>query len=168
MGMHRQETTKKLGVCYYPEQWDEETWANDADRMAKLGIKLVRIGEFAWSRLEPSRGDYRFDWLERAIETLNAANLDVVIGTPTATPPKWLVDEIPDMLPVGETGQVRKFGSRRHYSFSHPGYRQEYQFIVTELAKRRAFVIQFSEANCCRLLKTKIRRKFRTFRQDEW
>ena len=136
MSMQRQETTKKLGVCFYPEQWDEETWANDADRMAKLGIKLVRIGEFAWSRLEPSRGNYQFDWLERAIETLNAANLDVVIGTPTATPPKWLVDEMPDMLPAGETGQVRKFGSRRHYSFSHPGYRRECQLIVTALAKR--------------------------------
>ena len=136
MAAHEQKTTKKLGVCYYPEQWDEKTWANDAERMAKLGIKLVRIGEFAWSRLEPSRRDYRFDWLERAVETLTAANLDVVIGTPTATPPKWLVDEMPDMLPVDEVGQVRKFGSRRHYSFSHPEYRRECQRIVTALAER--------------------------------
>ena len=58
-------TVRALGVCYYPEHWPEEMWAEDARRMAELGITFVRIGEFAWSRLEPKRGDLRFDWLER-------------------------------------------------------------------------------------------------------
>ena len=60
----------------------------------------------------------------------------MVLGTPTATPPKWLVDEIPDMLPVGADGKVRRFGSRRHYDFSHEGYRRECRRIVTALAER--------------------------------
>jgi beta-galactosidase len=38
--------------------------------MQALGIKQVRIGEFAWSRIEPSPGDLRWDWLDRAIEVL--------------------------------------------------------------------------------------------------
>ncbi|MEZ5872345.1 MAG: beta-galactosidase [Nitratireductor sp.] len=125
-----------LGICYYPEHWPEELWADDARRMAELGIRHVRIGEFAWSRIEPSRGRFRFDWLDRAIDTLHAAGLEVVLGTPTATPPKWLVDEMPDMLPVDREGRTRGFGSRRHYCFSHPGYRIECRRIVGELARR--------------------------------
>jgi beta-galactosidase len=126
---------RTLGVCYYPEHWPEDQWSEDAARMAALGISYVRIGEFAWSRLEPHRGRYEFDWLRRAIDTLHAAGLKVVLGTPTATPPKWLVDEMPDMLPVGTDGLVRNFGSRRHYDFSHDGYLAECKQITLALAK---------------------------------
>lgn len=126
---------RTLGVCYYPEHWPETQWAEDAERMARVGLTHVRIGEFAWSRLEPRRGAYDFDWLARAIDTLHGAGLKVVLGTPTATPPKWLVDEMPDMLPVGADGLVRGFGSRRHYDFSHDGYLQECKRITLALAK---------------------------------
>ncbi len=125
-----------LGVCYYPEQWPEALWAEDARRMAELGITRVRIGEFAWSRIEPSPGTLSLGWLDRAIDTLAAAGLQVVLGTPTATPPKWLVDRMPDMLPVDGDGRQRRFGSRRHYCFSHLGYREECARIVTVLAER--------------------------------
>lgn len=126
---------RTLGVCYYPEHWPEDMWAQDAERMAALGLTFVRIGEFAWSRLEPRRGAYDFAWLGRAIDTLHGAGLRVVLGTPTATPPKWLVDEMPDMLPVGANGFVRTFGSRRHYDFSHDGYLEESKRITLALAK---------------------------------
>ncbi|MFK7891234.1 MAG: beta-galactosidase, partial [Granulosicoccus sp.] len=46
----------KTGVCYYPEQWPSERWATDATLMKKLGLSVVRIGEFAWSRLETADG----------------------------------------------------------------------------------------------------------------
>ncbi|VVT23048.1 beta-galactosidase [Hoeflea sp. EC-HK425] len=126
---------RTLGVCYYPEHWPETQWADDAARMARLGLTHVRIGEFAWSRLEPRRGAYDFDWLRRAIDTLHGAALKVILGTPTATPPKWLVDEMPDMLPVGADGSVRGFGSRRHYDFSHDGYLEECKRITLALAR---------------------------------
>ncbi|MBE7734541.1 beta-galactosidase [Devosia faecipullorum] len=126
----------KLGVCYYPEHWPEERWAIDARMMREAGITLVRVGEFAWSRLEPEPGHYTFDWLERAIEVLASEGLQVIIGTPTTTPPKWLVDQMPDLLPVDAEGRVRGFGSRRHYCFSHLGYREECRRIVTALAER--------------------------------
>ena len=57
--------------------------------MADLGIRFVRIGEFAWSRLEPARDRFDWTWLDHALDTLNMAGLQVVLGTPTATPPKW-------------------------------------------------------------------------------
>ena len=125
-----------LGVCYYPEHWPEERWGIDARMMVDAGITHVRIGEFAWSRIEPEPGHYDWGWLDTAFETLAAHGLGIVLGTPTATPPKWLVDTMPDMLAVGADGKTRGFGSRRHYCFSHQGYRSACARIVTDLAKR--------------------------------
>jgi len=70
----------KLGVCYYPEHWDPSVWAQDAQRMVDTGIKVVRIGEFAWSRIEPVSGEYHFEWLDKAIETLADAGLEINIA----------------------------------------------------------------------------------------
>jgi beta-galactosidase len=126
----------RLGVCYYPEHWPEDVWEEDARRMADMGLTWVRIGEFAWSRLEPEPGRYDFAWLDRALDVLHGAGLKVVLGTPTATPPKWLVDGDPGMLAVGPDGQPRRFGSRRHYCFSSAGYRAQCARIVAALAQR--------------------------------
>eukprot|EP01117_Protostelium_nocturnum_P013662 TRINITY_DN5114_c0_g1_i1.p1 TRINITY_DN5114_c0_g1~~TRINITY_DN5114_c0_g1_i1.p1 ORF type:complete len:635 (-),score=199.24 TRINITY_DN5114_c0_g1_i1:154-2058(-) len=124
-----------LGVCYYPEQWEEPKWKEDAIRMSELGIKYVRIAEFAWSKLEPSEGDLQLDWLKRSIDTLSEEGLQVVLGTPTATPPIWLVNKYPSILPYDENGKVRGFGSRRHYSFSSSDYIRESERIVEIVAK---------------------------------
>lgn len=126
----------RLGVCYYPEHWPETKWADDARRMKELGIVQVRIGEFAWSRIEPEAGKLRWDWLDRAINVLGDAGLHVVMSTPTATPPKWLIDLHPDILPVGADGRARAFGSRRHYDFSSNAYFEASHRIVTLLAQR--------------------------------
>lgn len=125
----------KLGVCYYPEHWPESQWTEDARRMKALGISIVRVGEFAWSKLEPVRNEFHFDWLTNAIDILHAEGLEVVLGTPTATPPKWLIDEKPSILAVDENDQPRGFGSRRHYCFSSTEYRIECKRIVTQIAQ---------------------------------
>lgn len=126
----------ELGVCYYPEQWPQAWWEDDARAMAAMGIRYVRIAEFAWSRIEPHHGEFHWDWLDTAIDTLHAQGLKVVMCTPTATPPKWLVDRDPSMLAVDAQGQPRGFGSRRHYCFSSPAYRAESARISTEVAQR--------------------------------
>ncbi len=126
-----------FGVCYYPEHWPQSQWDQDATMMAELGLTYVRIGEFAWSRLEPNPGEYNFDWLDAAIASLTHAGLKVVMGTPTATPPKWLIDQYPKILPVDpDTGRTRGFGSRRHYDFSSADYLRESLRITEALAKR--------------------------------
>ena len=126
-----------FGVCYYPEHWPESQWDEDAKMMAELGLTYVRIGEFAWSRLEPNPGEYDFAWLDRSLATLASAGLKVVMGTPTATPPKWLCDLYPEILPVDpDTGRIRGFGSRRHYDFSSPIYLRESLRITEALARR--------------------------------
>jgi len=126
----------KTGVCYYPEHWSESRWAEDAAHMRRLGLSVVRVGEFAWGRLEDADGTLHLDWLERAIDTLHEAGLDIVLGTPTATPPPWLLARLPDLLAVDELGRPRGAGSRRHYCFSSRPYREECRRIVTRLAER--------------------------------
>lgn len=125
-----------LGVCYYPEHWPRERWAEDARRMKELGLRYVRIGEFSWSRLEPNPGQLEWEWLDAALQTLGGAGLEVVLGTPTATPPKWLIDQHPEILALDKEGRPRGFGSRRHYSFSSPVYWEHSQRIVEAMASR--------------------------------
>ena len=127
---------RSLGVCYYPEHWPEEIWALDAQQMVETGLTWVRIGEFAWSRLEPQPGQFDWGWLDRAIATLGNAGLKIILGTPTATPPRWMLDKYPDMLARNSAGEVRKFGSRRHYCFSHAAYRDEARRITRLMAER--------------------------------
>ena len=127
---------RTLGVCYYPEHWPKNLWKEDARRMAEASLSWVRIGEFAWSKMEPSPGDLKFEWLDEIIDILGSAGLSVVLGTPTATPPRWILEKHPDMLAVDKEGRPRKFGSRRHYCFSNEGYREECVRIVTIMAER--------------------------------
>ena len=126
-----------LGVCYYPEHWPRDLWLSDAADMKALGLTYVRIGEFAWSRIEPARDQFSFNWLDEAIDILAGADLKIVFGTPTATPPKWLIDEHPDILPVDpNTSNIRRFGSRRHYDFSSETYHKEALRITEVLTQR--------------------------------
>lgn len=127
---------RTLGTCYYPEHWPEALWPEDAERMVEAGLTWVRIGEFCWSRIEPKEGEFNWDWLDRSIEVLGNAGLKVVLGTPTATPPKWVADKHPDMFAVDIDGKPRGFGSRRHYCFSHAGYFDESRRIVRAFAER--------------------------------
>ena len=126
----------RLGVCYYPEQWDRSLWRDDAARMADLGLEVVRIGEFSWSRIEPSPDVFEWEWYDEAIGVLADAGLEIILGTPTATPPKWLVDKHPEILAHDAQGRPRRFGSRRHYCFSSTTYAREAQRITAAVAKR--------------------------------
>jgi beta-galactosidase len=105
--------------------------------MYDLGLRYVRIGEFAWGRIEKAEGLFDWAWMDRAIDVLGGAGLKVVLGTPTATPPKWLCEKYPDILPVDiHSGQVRGFGSRRHYDFSSETYLVQAERITAAMAAR--------------------------------
>lgn len=127
-----------FGVAYYPEHWPIDRWAIDARQMAELGLQVVRLAEFAWSKIEPQEGRYDWDWLDQVIETFSQAGLHIVLGTPTAAPPAWLARAHPDILPVNEAGHVRQFGSRRHYCPSSPTYHAYTRRMVNAMAARYA------------------------------
>ena len=111
-----------LGVDYYPEQWPESRWPADAQLMKEAGLGIVRLAEFAWSRIEPDDGTFDFGWLDRAIAVLHNQGIKVVLGTPTAAPPAWLIAKHPDVLPRDYTRTPKAFGIRRHYCFNNEHY----------------------------------------------
>ena len=125
-----------FGVCYYPEHWPEARWDEDARWLKAIGIGLVRLAEFAWSRLEPEEGRFDFGWLDRALAVFAGHGFAVVLGTPTAAPPVWLSRRYPDTLPVDAQGRRRKSGGRRHYCPNNAAYRAHTHRIVTALAER--------------------------------
>lgn len=127
-----------FGVDYYPEHWPEERWPIDARLMCEAGISVVRVGEFGWSRLEPEAGQLNFDWLDRAIEVLAAEGLKVIVGTPSAAPPAWMVQARPDILPVAQDGRIYGFGGRRHYCPSSAYYRTQTMVMARLMAAHYA------------------------------
>jgi beta-galactosidase len=131
-----QRETFALGVCFYPEHWPRERWEPYARQMRELGISYVRVAEFAWAKMEPRPGEFDWVWLDDAIDVLAGEGLNVVLCTPTATPPAWLVRAHPEILPVDREGRVREFGSRRHYEPASEVYRAESRRITTAMAER--------------------------------
>jgi len=127
-----------FGVDYYPEQWPAERWPEDARLMAEAGLNVVRLAEFAWSRMEPQEGVYDFEWLDRAISILASRGLRIVLGTPTASPPPWLMARDPALFRVREDGQRVTFGNRRTYCPNNPLYHQATRRIVERMAEHYA------------------------------
>ena len=125
-----------LGTDWYPEQWPEARWEEDLRLMEAAHIKVVRIAEFAWSRMEPSENQFDFDWLERAINLAAKHDIVSVLGTPTAAPPAWLTHKYPDTLRVDERGQRAAHGIRAQGSVTSPRYREFCRRIAAEMALR--------------------------------
>ncbi len=107
-----------LGASYYPDYIQESPDVqikNDLDRMVELGLKLIRMGEFSWSHVEPGPGELRPQVFLKALDEAHSRQIQVLFCTPTATPPKWLCDRYPEILLVDRHGYRIPFGGRRHY-----------------------------------------------------
>lgn len=124
-----------LGSAWYPEQWPEERWVEDLRLMKAHGANVVRIGEFAWSAMEPTEGAYDMGWLVRAVRLAAKYDIKVVIGTPTDTPPAWMTQKYPQVLRIDGDGKRLGHGGRRQFSISDPFYRERSRDIVGRMAE---------------------------------
>ena len=127
-----------FGVDYYPEHWPRERWETDAQLMRDLGLDVVRMGEFSWFKMEPEEGRFDFAWLDEAIALLASYGIKTILGTPTAAPPAWIIEQDPTIEPMDDQGRRRHFGGRHHDCQSHPGYRAHIQRFVTAYAEHFA------------------------------
>ena len=98
-----------LGSAWYPEQWPESRWQADIELMQKAHMHMVRVGEFAWTALEPEEGKYDLDWLERAINLAGHHGIYVILGTPIARAACLDGDEI-----SGHHGHRRRTAKQLH------------------------------------------------------
>jgi beta-galactosidase len=125
-----------FGCAWYPEHWDKSRWAEDLRLMREAHMNVVRLGEFAWSRLEPREGRFELDWLEAAVNLAGAEGLKSVVGTPTAAPPAWLTQAYPEVLRVDPAGRPARHGARCHFNPASPKYLTFCRRIAEELARR--------------------------------
>ncbi len=124
-----------MGTCYYPEHWKEELWAEDLDRMLDAGITVVRIAEFAWNKVEPTEGRFEFGFFDRFLDLCEQKGMNVIFGTPTATPPAWLTEKYPEVLNAAKDGVLYRHGGRKHYNYNAPVYRKLSARIVEKEAE---------------------------------
>jgi beta-galactosidase len=125
-----------MGTDWYPEQWPESRWETDLRMMEAAHLNVVRLAEFAWSRMEPSEGHFDCDWLNRAIRLAEKHHIAVVLGTPTAAPPAWLTQKYPETLRVEANGQRVVHGNRAHGSVTSVKFREFCHRIADEMAKQ--------------------------------
>ncbi len=126
-----------FGVDYYPEHWDKSEWENQARLMREGGFNTVRIGEFAWALIEKREGEFDFTLFDEAIEVLKKEEIKVILGTPTAAPPKWLSDKY-DILQRDKYGREKGWGSRRESCANNPYYIEKSKIIVEKMAEHYA------------------------------
>ncbi len=124
-----------MAVSWYPEQVPESRWDTDLAMMRAAGFTRVRMLDFAWSRLEPALGDYRFDWVRRALDRALVHGLDAVLDTPTASPPAWLLHAHPELMKHDRAGTPEGYGSRRNANPASPIYRAHCRRIAGAMCR---------------------------------
>ena len=127
-----------FGVDYYPENWPKELWDKDIELMSKAHMNIVRLADFAWGRLEASPGRFDFGWLDEVIEKLGKKGIKIVLSTPTAGPPVWLLRRYPDVFPVNYRGQRIKFGDNGggvNYCHHNPNFLRCVERIIRKMAR---------------------------------
>ena len=126
------------GADYNPDQWLDrpDILARDIELMKKARVNCVSLGIFAWSALEPEEGVFRFEWMDRVIDSLYDAGISVDLATPSGARPAWLAEKYPEVLRVDREGRRHAFGGRHNHCLTSPVYRQKTALIDGMLAKR--------------------------------
>lgn len=142
---------KKLlyGAAYYDEYMPYDRLQQDVAMMKKAGINTVRIAESTWSTCEPQEGVFDFSHVERVIDAMEEAGINVIIGTPTYAIPTWMVKSHPDVM--AETVKGRGiYGARQIMDITHPVYRFYAERVIRKLMEctaHRNCVIGFQVDN---------------------
>lgn len=137
------------GVAYYDEYMPYDRLQQDVAMMKKAGINTVRIAESTWSTCEPQEGVFDFSHVERVMDAMEEAGINVIIGTPTYAIPTWMVKSHPDVL--AETVKGRGiYGARQIMDITHPVYRFYAERVIRKLMEctaHRKGVIGFQVDN---------------------
>ena len=125
------------GAAYYDEYMPYDRLDKDVEMMKKAGINTVRIAESTWSTCEPQPGVFDFSHVERVMDAMEEAGINVIIGTPTYAVPTWMVKAHPDVL--AETVRGRGiYGARQIMDITHPVYLFYAERVIRELMKLTA------------------------------
>ena len=132
--MLKRDDRLRFGVCWYPDQWPKQRWAQDVRLMREAGLECIRWGEGSWTLMQPAAD--RFDWsmVDQVLELCARHGLGVILGTPTYAAPAWLEEAHPEIIARREHGGPWYRHSRRYYDYTQPAYRSACDAIVTAMA----------------------------------
>ncbi|MGL5977436.1 MAG: beta-galactosidase [Erysipelotrichaceae bacterium] len=128
--------TMYRGIDYYPEHWNHDMIETDLERFSSLGVNLIRIGEFAWHKMEPIEGTYDFSFFDMVIARAKAKGFKIMFGTPTATFPAWIGKKYPTVFLKHD--QTMQYGGRREYCYNSKVYQRLTTAIVSKLVAHYA------------------------------
>lgn len=125
-----------FGGDYNPEQWGRETWPEDFRLMEHFRVNTVTFPVFAWARLQPAEERFEFGWLDELVHELGRRDVSIVLATPTAAQPAWMVRRHPEVSNVDIQGRRMAFGARTHFCPNSPVYRRFARGIASAMATR--------------------------------
>lgn len=126
----------KIGVDYYPEQWDSSLWSKDAENMLKTGVKIVRLCDGAWASIEKTDGVFDFEWLDNVVEIFGNFGIEIIMCIPTGCPPLWLYESHPEIIQVGTDNRPVRTGVRNHRCINAPYFRAYAERFTQCLVRR--------------------------------
>lgn len=127
------------GGDYNPDQWMHaypNVLDEDAALMQAAGINSATIGVFSWAGLEPEKGRFHFDWLDRVMQQQATLGNKVVLATPSGAMPAWLSEQYPEVRRVNRQDLRNLFGDRHNHCWTSPAFRDHVQIINEKLAER--------------------------------
>ena len=132
------EKIKKMpyGGDYNPEQWPEDTWAEDMRLLKLAHIDIVTLNVFSWAALQSDEVTYHFEKLDKIMNLVRDNGMKVCMATSTGAHPAWMARKHPDILRVESNGMRRKFGSRHNSCPNSPTYQKYAKALAARLAER--------------------------------
>jgi beta-galactosidase len=127
-----------FGASYYPHHYQTCTWEKDLDCMVQAGVNALRVGDFAWVRLQPEASRWEFAWLDNFLDLAHRKGISSLLIPPLRCAPAWLVEQDPTIQIVNESGVRLEFGSRYTFCINHPLLREQGLELTRRIAQRYA------------------------------
>jgi beta-galactosidase len=127
--------TVLYGAAYYPEYMPYERLDKDVDLMKQAGVTVVRLGESSWGLWEPEDGRFEYAGMDRVVEQMRKAGINVILGTPTYSIPAWMYKKHPEIVMTRLDGRTITYGMRQNADLLNPTYRFYCERIIRKLAE---------------------------------
>jgi beta-galactosidase len=125
--------TVLYGAAYYSEYMPYERLEKDVQLMQQAGINVVRLGESSWGLWEPEDGRFEYAWMDRIVDRMHRAGIQVIMGTPTYSIPAWLYKEHPEIAIKRFDGQTITFGYRQNTDLTNATYRFYCERVIRKI-----------------------------------
>lgn len=120
------------GTAYYYEYLPYDRLDEDVAMMKKAHLNVIRIGESTWGTYEKQDGIFDFTPLDKVLDKMYEAGINVIVGTPTYAIPTWLAKKYPDIM-VQINGKRMPYGARQIFDITNPAYLKYAERIIREM-----------------------------------